>query len=97
MPNPISKVEEKLRKEWNKNYDALFYYSGFDYIPDVEIADWWLSKFTAYRQELIKWAEGEKKQVKLEGEVYNPLDSDPACVHGFNSALDQLTDKLKKG
>lgn len=56
---------------------------------------------SSYRQELIEWAEREKKYVKDEGPLLT-ADGNMQKLFikehftGFNSALDQLIDKLKK-
>jgi hypothetical protein len=55
-------------------------------IPDIK--KWLTSSYLHDLEEEVKRLGNTKKIPKLEGIEYNVLDADPACVHGWNSALD---------
>ena len=48
------------------------------------------------REKVIGMCEGMNRRSELGGETYDPLKSDPACVAGFNHALNTIIKELKK-
>lgn len=95
----------KTKLGWEERFDTEFLFleitdgEGHSFDARDNVKSFIHQLIRQERQSLLKEVGesilAEKKEVKLEGEEYNVLDADPACVHGWNSALDLILEILR--
>lgn len=61
---------------------------------EISIADYWLQQVAARDAELVKVLEGMKKEVRRNPEIGCPIGEDGFLNEGFNSALDDIINKV---
>ncbi len=86
----IPPTENKQIPEWREGLENLALI-----LPDPNQAIFNLPQLKGFiynllkshSDSILKALEGEKRQAVLEGEIYDPMKADPACVAGFNEGL----------
>lgn len=94
MPTPsiIVKFRESVHKIILRHVDM-----GTPEEIAREIAALLLQALSDREAEIVAGIEGEIRRPTLEGEVYDPIKADAACVSGWNSALKEIATKITKG
>lgn len=90
MP-PINKKEE-LRKEW------LVQVAPFNRNSDEDTANWWLSKLSQQKSDILKVIEGkkliqDKESMYGNGHFWTNIKEK---ILGYNQALDELYKEIEK-
>lgn len=89
-------TKEEIIKEFNKNFHQK---DGpeWSYLPNDQIANWWISKLSQQKQEIIEMAEGMKVPKNKYPEDFtegNALIWE--SLDGYNQALEEVISAVKK-